>query len=198
MKSSLTDSLSFIQLMEQLKNELRHSWTSTGRQESVAEHSWRLCLMVMTFAPELEHPIDVNRAIKMALIHDCVEAIVGDTPVFELMAPTDKARKAQQEQHAIEAIAQRLNSPLGDDIKVLWEEFEAGATREAKVVNALDKLECKIQHNEADISTWNEAERNFSLDWDDSLYDFDSTILALKNKLQKDSQQKVGQACSSD
>lgn len=75
MKSSLTDSLLFIQLMEQLKNELRHSWTSTGRQESVAEHSWRLCLMVMTFAPELEHPIDVNRAIKMALIHDCVEAI---------------------------------------------------------------------------------------------------------------------------
>ena len=109
----------------------------------------------------------------------------------------DKARKAQQEQQAIEAIAQHLNSPTGDDIRALWEEFEAGASREAKVVNALDKLECKIQHNEADISTWNEAERNFSLDWDDALYDFDSTILALKNKLQKDSQQKVAQACLS-
>ena len=153
--------------------------------------------MVMTFAPELEHPIDVNRAIKMALIHDCVEAIAGDIPVFELMTPSDKARKAQQEQQAIEAIAQHLNSPTGDDIRALWEEFEAGASREAKVVNALDKLECKIQHNEADISTWNEAERNFSLDWDDALYDFDSTILALKNKLQKDSQQKVAQACLS-
>ena len=68
MHSPITQVTQFIALMEKLKNELRHSWTSTGRQESVAEHSWRLALLVMTIHPHLEHPVDLNRCLKMALV----------------------------------------------------------------------------------------------------------------------------------
>jgi putative hydrolases of HD superfamily len=194
MINRLKNIFSFINLMEQLKNECRHSWTSTGRQESVAEHSWRLAIMVMALEPHLEHPIKLDHAIKMALIHDCVEALAGDIPVFELTTTKDHQAKQQRETEAIEQIATILGDSVGQDIKALWYEFEQRQSAEAKLVYALDKLECKIQHNEAHIDTWNEQERGFTLDWQDELYDFDATILALRDLIKIDSIAKVEQA----
>ena len=191
MKSSIIDSLSFIQLMEQLKNELRHSWTSTGRQESVAEHSWRLSLLTLTIHPNLEHPVNLLHALKMAIIHDCVEALSGDIPVFDLVTQKDHDNKQAKEEAAIHEIASLLGPPMGQEILRLWLEFEERKTPEAKLIYALDKLECKIQHNEADISTWNELEKALTLDWEDDLYNFDKTILALRDHIYETSQKKV-------
>lgn len=191
MHSPITQVTQFIALMEKLKNELRHSWTSTGRQESVAEHSWRLALLVMTIHPHLEHPVDLNRCLKMAIIHDCVEALAGDIPVFDLVSQSDHASKQAREEAAIAEIATLLGPDTGSEISALWYEFEHRQTGEAKLVYALDKLECKIQHNEANLSTWNEHERNFSIDWQDELYDFDVTVMALKNQIMADTKQKL-------
>ena len=71
--------IEFLNVIEKLKCNTRHSWTSSGRQESVAEHSWRLAVMAMLCADEYPN-VDINKVIKMCLIHDWGEAITGDIP----------------------------------------------------------------------------------------------------------------------
>src|SRR5437762_13718163 len=75
--------LRFTRLSERLKLELRHSWMSNGRRESVAEHTWHMALLAMLVDRHLEHPVDTERTLKMILVHDLVEAEAGDVPVFE-------------------------------------------------------------------------------------------------------------------
>src|ERR1700741_2960386 len=80
---SVSRILNFLALSERLKLELRHSWLSNGRQESVAEHSWQMALMALLMHRHLEHPVDIAKTLKMILVHDLVEAEVGDVPFFE-------------------------------------------------------------------------------------------------------------------
>ena len=72
-----------------------------------------------------------------------------------------------------------------------FSQFELNESTEAKVVNALDKLECKLQHIEADLSTWNQKELDLSFDWEESLYDVDDVILELSQELKRLSLCKV-------
>ena len=67
---------------ERLKCNTRHSWTSTGRRESVAEHSWRLAFMALLVANEFPD-VDCGRVVRMCLVHDLGEAFTGDIPAFE-------------------------------------------------------------------------------------------------------------------
>ena len=87
--------LDFLKTAEQLKCNTRHSYTSSGRLESVAEHSWRLALMAMLVGDEFPE-LDMDKVIKMCLIHDMGEAITGDIPAFE---KTDKDRKVENKRH---------------------------------------------------------------------------------------------------
>ena len=75
---------------ERLKTVTRSGWTSTGQAESVAEHTWRLCLMAMVLYGRAED-IDLAKLLKMCLIHDLGEAIGGDVP--EELAPRRRARR---------------------------------------------------------------------------------------------------------
>ena len=72
--------LRLLHLSERLKVELRHSWLSNGRQESVAEHCWQMALMALVMHRYLEHPVDLEETLKMILIHDLVEALAGMFP----------------------------------------------------------------------------------------------------------------------
>ena len=193
---NLGSEIELLHLAEKLKFELRHSWMSQGRQESVAEHSWRLALMVMLYSAKIQPPFDSYKALKMAIIHDLVEAQAGDIPVFDLDQKT-RALKARREQQAIENIRDILRSDLGCELYDLWQEFEAGVSKEARMVFALDKLECKLQHLEAPLDTWNEKELALSFDWEDELYDIDPVILELKNRIYQHSFQKVEHGKSS-
>ena len=74
--------LSILSVAERLKCNTRHSWTSSGRHESVAEHSWRLALMAMLAADEFPD-LDMDRVIRMCIIHDLGEAFTGDIPAFD-------------------------------------------------------------------------------------------------------------------
>ncbi len=148
--------LDFLALSEKLKCELRHSWLSDGRRESVAEHSWQMALMALLAHPHLETPVDLGKALKLILVHDLVEAEAGDVPVFETGAR--KANKPAREAAAIESIRARLGAPVGQEIHDLWHEFEARETDEAKFAGALDHLEVQAQHNLADLATWEEIE----------------------------------------
>jgi putative hydrolases of HD superfamily len=148
--------LGFLALAERLKRELRHSWLSDGRRESVAEHTWFMALMALLTHRRLEEPVSLERVLSMAIVHDLAEVEVGDIPYFE--TGDRKANKAELELAAIERIATMLPSPEGEMVKQLWLEFEDGKTAEARFVRALDHLEVQVQHNLADLSTWEPVE----------------------------------------
>jgi putative hydrolase of HD superfamily len=136
--------LAFLRAAERLKTVMRSGWTSDGQQESVAEHTWRLCLMAMLLYGDTPG-IDLARLLKMCLIHDLGEAIGGDVP-----APAQKAgaSKADQERSDLAQLIAPLPPALRQEIVDLWDEYEAAGSPEAKIAKGLDKLETILQHNQ--------------------------------------------------
>lgn len=191
MLSTNTTALNFFHIIEQLKHELRHSWTSKGRQESVAEHSWRLCAMLIICEPHLEKKIDLLKALKLAVFHDIAEVKVGDDHYLNV-TNTEKAR--QERFNLEEKSVYELSALLADGEALLfewWKEFETRNSYEAEVVYFLDKLEVCIQHNEADISTWTDREIDTIKDYYDNLSIKDPFLSALKHSVQEESFAKI-------
>lgn len=136
--------LTFLRHAEQLKDTCRSAWTSQGRAESTAEHTWRLSLLAMMVEgeyPQLNHA----RLMKMCVIHDLGEAIRGDVPAIEQIEGEDKS---VQERLDLLELLQPLPQRLQEEITSLWDEYEAAESPEAKLVKALDKLETILQHNQ--------------------------------------------------
>jgi putative hydrolase of HD superfamily len=175
--SAVQTLLEFLALTERLKTELRHSWLSDGRQESVAEHCWQMALMAMLVHPELEQPVNLCKTLKMILTHDLVEALTGDVPFFD--RSERKALKPERERAAIAEIRARLGGPLGTEIQNLWQEFEAKETAEARFATALDHLEVQIQHNLAGIGSWTPIEYDLVYTKMDRHCSFDPFLSAL-------------------
>ncbi|AIK36511.1 MULTISPECIES: HD domain-containing protein [Bacillus] len=183
--------LKVIALAEKLKYEMRHSWLSNGRQESVAEHTWRMSLMAVLVQPYLDKEVNMEKLLKMVIIHDLVEAEAGDIPAFDTMNSEQiQLQKQENEQKAILNIKHTLEGPLGDELYNLWIEFEAKETYEAKVANALDKLEVKIQHNEADIDTWIPIEHKMTFQVAKHT-DFDSFLSKLQKIIEQEGEKKL-------
>lgn len=183
--------LDVLRLAERLKFELRHSYTSSGRQESVAEHTWRMSLMAVLMEPYLDKSIDMAKLLKMIIIHDLIEAEAGDVPVTEMMRnPALKLIKQQREIEAIESLRMRLGEPLGQEIYELWFEFEEKITYTARVANAFDKLEVQLQHNEADINTWEDIEYDLSFMMGRHVA-FDANLELLKDLIEAQADQKM-------
>jgi putative hydrolase of HD superfamily len=148
--AEITAILEFLRAAEALKSAHRSAWTSTGERESVAEHTWRLCLMAMVLHPAFPH-VDFARLIRICLVHDLGEAIGGDVPAPEqerrlLEDPADG--KASQERRDLLTLLEPLPAALQEEITALWDEYEAAATPEARLAKALDKLETIVQHNQ--------------------------------------------------
>ncbi len=180
--------LSFIHKAESLKRVLRHSWLSDGRQESAAEHSWRVSLMVLLSAPSLEGKVDLLKSLKIAVIHDIVECYAGDIPAFDKEARKENKKK---EIDAINKIKEDFDDPITDEIVGLWKEFEERRTPEARFVVAIDKLEMRIQHNEADIDTWKDIEFSRSLSSSDRYCSHDSFLKKLNGLIVDESRKKI-------
>jgi putative hydrolases of HD superfamily len=140
----LEGALTFLRTAERLKTVTRSGWTSEGQQESVAEHTWRLCLMAMLLYSDTPG-IDLARLLKMCLIHDLGEAIGGDVP-----APAQKqgGGKAEQERTDLVRLTTSLPAGLQHEIIELWDEYEAAGSPEAKLAKGLDKLETILQHTQ--------------------------------------------------
>jgi len=141
-ENAISSIIQVLTLAERLKFELRHSYTSAGRQESVAEHCWRMSLMAVLIEPLLTEKVNTARLLKMSIIHDLVEAEARDISALEILRhPEIKEIKAANEQRAIENLRGMLKETNGQEIYELFYEFEEKETYEAKVANALDKLE---------------------------------------------------------
>jgi len=148
--------LNFVQMSEKLKKEMRHSWLSDGRRESVAEHSWMLSILALLTYRHLDEEIDIEKALKMVAIHDIVEIEVGDIPFTE--KSERKNNKKALELSAINKIRNTISGQEGNEFYDIWIEFEACNSNEAKFVKALDNLEVQMQHNMADLKTWEDIE----------------------------------------
>lgn len=142
--SDLVGRLEFIREAERLKNVLRSGHTSSGRPESTAEHTWRLCLLAITFQ-DLLAPLNFERVLKLCIVHDLGEAISGDIPATMQALDADKS---ENERRDLILLSNSLPSHVQTNLLALWEEYEAAATSEAKVVKALDKIETITQHNQ--------------------------------------------------
>ena len=148
--------LQFLRLAEKLKLEMRHSWLSNGRQESVGEHTWMMALFALLTYRQLKAPIDIDKALKMVIIHDLAEVEVGDIPFTE--ESERKRNKQALEEAAMEKIYSMLPKEEAEEICSLWHEYEERNTPEAKFIKALDTLEAQVQHNLADLKTWEDIE----------------------------------------
>ena len=140
--------LAVVHCIAGLKERTRHAWTKDGRQESVAEHSWRMALMAY-FLRDRFPAADLMRVLLMCLLHDMGEVFTGDIPTFE-KTEADRARE-----HALrDAWIDALPAPYRDEVSGLFREMDAGETEEARLVRALDRMEAVLTHNEGDPRTW--------------------------------------------
>ena len=177
--------IKFLNTIEKLKCNTRHSWTSNGRQESVAEHSWRLAVMAMLCAEEYPN-LDINKVIKMCLIHDFGEAITGDIPAF---LKTEEHEK--EEDLAVDRLLSLLSLGTREELTALFLEMKAMNTDEARLYKALDNMETLISHNEADIATWLPLEYEENLTYGQENCQWSEWTRQLKEEIKKDSIDKI-------
>jgi putative hydrolase of HD superfamily len=131
--------LRFVLELDRLKGVLRQTRVLNGaRQENSAEHSWHLALCAVALAEHAPPGTDLSRVLKMVLVHDVVEIDAGDAFCYDLSA---NVGKEEREQRAAERIFGLLPAEQADELRVLWQEFEAGATSDARFAVALDRLQ---------------------------------------------------------
>jgi putative hydrolases of HD superfamily len=148
--SDLAGVLEFLRASERLKATHRSAYTSEGQQESVAEHTWRLCLMALVLAPEFP-AVDFAKLVKICLVHDLGEAIGGDVPAPEQARRREAGvatGKGDDERRDLMALLEPLPTAIKTEIAALWDEYEAAQSAEAKLAKALDKLETIMQHTQ--------------------------------------------------
>lgn len=177
--------LNFLNIAEKLKCNTRHSYTSSGRHESVAEHSWRLAMMAYLVGDEFPE-VDIDRVIQMCLFHDMGEAVTGDIPCFEKNSSDEAV-----EDEAVTWLLKQLPVPHRQAVEQLFQEMKDQQTAEAKLYKALDKLEALIQHNEADISTWIPLEYELQMTYGTKECEFSEFLKKLRDMVREDSVRKI-------
>ncbi len=177
--------LEVIHIAEKLKDTTRHCYTSKGRHESVAEHSWRISLMAYWIADEFPEA-DMNKVIKMCLIHDLGECFTGDIPTF--MKTSEDETK---EKEVLYSWVNTFPEPYNKEMLSLYKEMAERKTLEAKIFKAMDSLEALIQHNESDIRTWSENEFDLNLTYANDKVSFSTYLKELRQLIYKETISKM-------
>lgn len=185
--TNLEKILKFLHKSEKLKTLLRHSWLSSGRQESVAEHSWRLALLAILMEPEMDKKYQMSKVLKMAVVHDLAEVEACDHHAWR----GKLKEKHQLEKRGLEKLTKKLPPKQKQTIQKLWEEYEKRSTPEAKFVKALDKLETIAQHDEADIKTWVKEEYQYNFVHGEEESKYNPVLLKLKRLIDKETKAKI-------
>ncbi|MDV6328116.1 HD domain-containing protein [Idiomarina sp. Sol25] len=172
--------LSFLRATEELKNTLRSSRTSNGRHESTAEHTWRLCLIVLLF--EKEYPeLNILKLLKICVIHDLGEAISGDIAAVDQVEGVDKGANERRD---LQVLIQPLPERLRLEVLELWDEYENASSEEAKLAKAFDKIETILQHTQG--KNPEDFNYKFNLTYGKKYTDYDALTLAIRALIDKD------------
>lgn len=170
---------------EKLKDTTRHCYTSGGRHESVAEHSWRAALMAYWISDEFPEA-DMSKVIKMLLIHDLGECFTGDIPTFLKTKEDEK-----KEEELLYRWVKTLPEPFCEEMLALYKEMEERQTTEAKIYKALDSLEAVISHNESDIKTWAPNEYELNQVYGNDKVTFSEYLLKLRECIRRETLEKI-------
>lgn len=177
--------LECMHVAERLKDTPRHCFTSGGRRESVAEHTFRIALMALFLRDEFPDA-DIDKVIRMCLIHDLGEAFTGDIPVFDKTSAHE-----ERERSLLDEWVRSLPNPVRTEMTELYKEMEERRTTEARLYKALDGLEAVIQHNESDISTWAENEYELNLSYAEDRCEFSPYLAELRRRIREESVEKI-------
>ena len=173
-------------LAEKLKDTMRHCYTTNGRRESVAEHCWMASLMAY-FMKDKFPDVDMDKVIRMILIHDLGECFTGDIPVFNKTPEHE-----EKEKELLYNWVKTLPEELADEMLALYEEMEKRETTEAKVFKAIDGMEAVLQHNISDISTWLPNEYELNQTYATDKVTFSEYLKEVREELRKDTVKKIG------
>ena len=179
--------IEFLGILEKLKCNTRHNWTTSGRRESVTEHSWRLAVMAFLLKDEFPE-LDMDRVVNMCLIHDWGEAITGDIPAFIKGGADEETESA-----VIRTMTGSLPDNLACRLNGLFDEMEALQTKEARLTKALDKIETLIQHNEAGADTWLPLEYELNLTYGDDISNMSEYTRRLRDLVRQESERIISE-----
>lgn len=172
---------------ERLKDATRHCYTRGGRHESVAEHSWMMTLMAFFLRDEFPEA-DMDKVIRMCIIHDLGEAFTGDIPSF-LKTAADE----ENEENLLLRWVRSLPEPYATEMTALYGEMARRETMESKIYKALDGLEAVIQHNFSDLSTWIPREYELNKTYANDKVAFSPYLTGLRREILRDTLEKLGE-----
>lgn len=151
-----TSPLPFFHLLERLKTTKREGWRRFGIKhgESISDHMYRMSIITMLAPPSFSSRLNVPHCTKMALIHDMAESLVGDiTPKDDVEKPEKNRREAESMTFLSNGLLGKVaGGAQGQELKLIWEEYEKNETLESKFVHDVDKLELLLQMNEYERS----------------------------------------------
>ena len=154
MGDRLAAQLAFLTEADKLKSVMRGTTLCDGsRKENSGEHSWHIALYALVLAEHANRPINIDRVIKMLLIHDLVEIDAGDNPIH---GDHDPAEMAKIEEAAADRLFGMLPSDQGAKLRMLWEEFEEAETDDAVFAKSIDRVQPVISNLETDGGSWRE------------------------------------------
>ena len=152
MDARLERQLAFILELDKEKNILRQTHLSDySRRENDAEHAWHMAVMLYLLKEYANEPFDLAKAMMMALIHDVVEIDAGDTYAYDEEA---KKTQAEREAKAAERIFGLLPDDQRDELRALFEEYEAQETPEAHIVRSMDSLQPLLLNDKTEGRDW--------------------------------------------
>lgn len=150
----LDQQIAFLNEADKLKSVLRATTLADGsRRENSAEHSWHLTLYALVLADQAGPDVDINRVLKMLILHDLVEIDAGDNPIF---GDVDVAAMALQETIAADRIFGLLPEDIAENLRPIWEEFEAAETSTAQFAKALDRFQPPMLNLASGGGSWTE------------------------------------------
>ena len=156
MSARLEAQFAFLNEADRLKSVLRATTLCDGsRVENSGEHSWHLALYALVLADQAAPGVDINRVIKMLLVHDLVEIDVGDVPIHSANGAAHGSADTQAaEARAADRIFGLLPNDLRDNLRVIWDEFEAAETPDALFAKALDRVQPVMANLQSGGGTW--------------------------------------------
>ena len=156
MTARLEAQFAFLNEADRLKQVLRATTLVDGsRRENSGEHSWHLALYALVLADQAAPGVDINRVIRMLLLHDLVEIDVGDVPIHSANGQAHGSTDTQE----AEALAARrifglLPPDLAQPLLALWQEFEAAETPDAVFAKSLDRVQPVMANLMSGGGTW--------------------------------------------
>ena len=179
--------IEIVKVANSLKLNTRHCWTIGDRKESIADHSWRIAFMAMLLDGEGDlKDVDMDRVIRMCLIHDFGEAFTGDIPAWKKTKDDSDV-----EDDELFAWVDTLPEHQKEEWLDLLKEMKAMETKEAKTYKALDRIEALISHNESDISTWLDHEYDLQFTYGQENMEFSELFKEIRKEIDDWSKEKI-------